>query len=199
MLLTKVPEEYKPAFQREGVFHEIEALASRNLIVTKSKDKDKDKDKEPKEPAPAVTPLADLTPNVGAPIPVPVVPTPKKSSSSTLDPEDAVTLRARVIRFKFLEGMANAGDGAMKELNNLVEQLSLADASEDRIEEALNGLASLFATSSVSSFELIQSGAVGGLLSFSTDEGRKGMVPLLVVVTANDVPSERLSPTRAIL
>lgn len=176
MLLTKVPEEYKPAFHREGVFHEIEALASRNLLVSRSKDKDKDKDKETKDAISSGLPPSDLSSNASMPPPIPVVSSSRKSSSNTLDPEDAVTLRARVIRFKFLtDDMAKAADGTMKALQRLVENLSLVDASEGQITEALQALAGLFASSSVSSFELLQSGVVDCLLSLATDETRQGM------------------------
>jgi E3 ubiquitin-protein ligase TRIP12 len=48
-LLSKIPKEYRPAFRREGVFHEVELLADRTLTSSKKKkgsssDKDKDKD-----------------------------------------------------------------------------------------------------------------------------------------------------------
>ncbi|EIN09595.1 hypothetical protein PUNSTDRAFT_120033 [Punctularia strigosozonata HHB-11173 SS5] len=172
MLLTKVPEEYKPAFHREGVFHEIEALASRNLLVSRSKDKDKDK--EAKDAPSSVLPPSDLASNASMPPPIPVVPSSKKSSSNTLDPEDAVTLRARVTRFKFLtDDMTKAADGTMKALQRLAESLSPVDASEEQIAEALQALASLFASSSVSSFELLQSGVVDCLLNLATDETRQ--------------------------
>ena len=32
LLLSRVPALYKPSFRREGVFHEIESLAARELV-----------------------------------------------------------------------------------------------------------------------------------------------------------------------
>lgn len=174
LLLVKLPGEYRPAFRREGVFHEIEALASRNLISpAKSKDKDKDKEKEVSD-----TPLVD------APAPPPMhmpaalvssIPGYKKLSSLSLDPEDAITLRARVLRFKYLSsGADEAGDNVLANLRRFVDRLSSSDASETELTTILEELAHLFISpkSSVSSFELLQSGVVDGLLAFATEEGR---------------------------
>ncbi|KAH9000071.1 hypothetical protein EDB92DRAFT_2051252 [Lactarius akahatsu] len=175
LLLSKIPEEYRPAFRREGVFHEVELLADRTLISSKKKsnnnDKEKDKDLSDASSAP------DLPP---PPIPVPPavaagIPGFKKLSSLSLDPEDAVTLRARVIRFRYLTGReSNDADNVFATLRRLVERISDSSASEKEVGNALKELATLFtsAHTSVSSFELLQSGVIDGLLQFATDKSR---------------------------
>ena len=174
LLLTKVPEEYRPAFRREGVFHEIEALASRSLTTSKSKDKGGDKDKDstdvPTPPEPMLPPPMSI--HVAAMASMPGF---KKLSTLSLDPEDAVSLRARVIRLKFLTGKDNAdGDNVFTTLRRLVDRISELSASEKDASSALRELANLFASphTSVSSFELLQSGVIDGLLHFATDKER---------------------------
>ncbi|KAI0272306.1 hypothetical protein BC834DRAFT_1030472 [Gloeopeniophorella convolvens] len=178
LLLAKIPEEYRPAFRREGVFHEVELLAGRALIVSKSKsaaDKDKDKDKD----------LSDASSAPELPPPPPPVsvsaaiaagmPGFKKLTSLSLEPEDAVTLRARVVRFRFLTGKESAdADHVFATLRRLVERVTDVRASEKEAGNALKELATLFASAhtSVSSFELLQSGVIDGLLQFATDKGR---------------------------
>ncbi|KAJ7734536.1 hypothetical protein B0H14DRAFT_2995729 [Mycena olivaceomarginata] len=203
LLLAKVPALYKPTFRREGVFHEMEVLSSRSIVSavkapakdkepaaaaassssSSAKDKEKEKEKETSEsPAP---PDADADP-ADAPPPqtlsaasgsgsVPAIPGFKKLSSLSLEPEDAITLRARVIQFKYLSGDDDgAGDGSFGALQRLVERIG-KDGSEKDATEALREMAELFGAphSSVSSFELLQSGVVDGLLQFATDGERK--------------------------
>jgi E3 ubiquitin-protein ligase TRIP12 len=173
LLLTKVPSEYKPTFRREGVFHEIEALAAREVASNKTKDKDKDSSEAPSpgdsSSAPTQTP---------APAPLaPTIPGFKKLTSLSLEPEDAITLRARVIRFKHLSsGEEEEGDNAFEKLRALVERIAASNATEKSMTDALKELADLFASphTSVSSFELLQSGVVDALLHFATVDGRKG-------------------------
>ncbi|KAI9429610.1 ubiquitin-protein ligase [Lactarius indigo] len=175
LLLSKIPEEYRPAFRREGVFHEVELLADRTLISSKKKstnnDKEKDKDLSDTSSAPDLPPPPiPVSPAVAAGIPGF-----KKLSSLSLDPEDAVTLRARVIRFRYLTGReSNDADNVFATLRRLVERISDSSASEKEVGNALKELATLFtsAHTSVSSFELLQSGVIDGLLQFATDKAR---------------------------
>ncbi|KAI0060670.1 hypothetical protein BV25DRAFT_1954506 [Artomyces pyxidatus] len=164
LLLTKVPQEYRPAFRREGVYHEIETLAARALVSAKAKDKDKDASDAPVlEPGLPVPALATSMPGF------------KKLSSLSLDPEDAVTLRARVIRFRYLTGKDSAdANDVFSTLRQLVERISDVKGSEKEVVMALRDLATLFASphTSVSSFELLQSGVIDGLLQFATDKER---------------------------
>jgi E3 ubiquitin-protein ligase TRIP12 len=173
LLLTKVPSEYKPTFRREGVFHEIEALATRDVASYKSKDKDKDSSDAPSPGDTGSAPAQTPTPASSAP----TIPGFKKLTSLSLEPEDAITLRARVIRFKHLSsGDEEGGDNAFEKLRALVERLAAPNANEKSMTDALKELAELFASprTSVSSFELLQSGVVDALLHFATDDARKG-------------------------
>lgn len=171
LLLTKEPSHYKGAFRREGVFHEIEVFSARSLISSKSKEKgDKDKDKDQSEAT-----SSDSTP--APPTSVPTIPGYKKLSSLSLDPDDAITLRARIIKFKHLSGDDESeGESTLSGLRSLVERLQARNATEKELSEALWDLANLFASphTSVSSFELVQSGLVDGLLRFTVDADRKG-------------------------
>lgn len=175
LLLIKVPAEYKPAFRREGVFHEIEALATRALASAKAKEKDKEKDKDASENASPAEGSAPAPASGAASLAF--VPGYKKLSSLAIEPDDAITLRARVIKFKYLSGdEADDGDDLSASLGRLVARLSEKDLPEKDIMPALVELSTLFASphSSVSSFELLQSGVVDGLLSFISDTDRAG-------------------------
>jgi E3 ubiquitin-protein ligase TRIP12 len=175
MLLAKIPAEYKPAFRREGVFYEIDALASREVSASKPKDKDKDKDREPSE---APSPDSGGTPVIPpSSTSVAAIPGFKKLSSLSLEPEDAITLRSRVIRFKYLtDHEQHEPDNTFQTLHQLVEQLSVTHASEQELSNVLAALAGLFASphTSVSSFELLQSGLVDGLLQFAVNPEYNG-------------------------
>ncbi|KAF8906204.1 hypothetical protein CPB84DRAFT_1813845 [Gymnopilus junonius] len=157
LLLGKLPSLYKPTFHREGVFHEIETLAER--IITSSKTKEKESS-ETGDDAPPPNPPA-------------IIPGFKKLSSMSLDPEDAITLRARVIQFKYLTEKENVDEnGAFENLRNLVKKIITPNSTDQEYSQALAELAELFASphTSVSSFELIQSGFVDGLLAFAADD-----------------------------
>ncbi|KAF4593200.1 Ubiquitin fusion degradation protein 4 [Pleurotus pulmonarius] len=170
LFLIKVPESYKPTFRREGVLHEIETLVQRTLTTSKSKEKDKDKDKESSESSTPDPPSASVQSSSAH-----TVPGFKKLSSLALDPDDAITLRARVIRFKYLAGDEQRdGDKHFDALRRIVERISVRDATEKDLQKALRELADLFTSSptSVSSFELLQTGVVDGLLQFTADEDR---------------------------
>lgn len=179
LLLMKVPSLYKPTFRREGVFYEIDSLASRTLSTSKSKDKtDKESSEGPSDSGTAAPSSATLPPFAGL----------KKLASLSMDPDDAITLRARVIRFKYLSDEAAEADGTYDALRRLVDSLSRVDASEQELEDALWQLAELFASphTSVSSFELLQTGVVDGLLEFSTDTERIGKsIPSLWVYSSH--------------
>lgn len=159
LLLQKLPAEYRPVLRREGVFHEMESLAARTLTSIKSKDSDG-------------TIVAD---HVNIPIHISsTIPGYKKLHSLSLEPEDAITLRARVIRFKYSLGQEEGDeDNAFDELRRLVDRLAAPDMGESAMVSALRDIADHFTShSSVSSFELLQSGAVDGLLRFATDATR---------------------------
>lgn len=102
----------------------------------------------------------------------------KKLSSLALEPAEAITLRARrVIHFKYHFSVDVAQpDDLFATLRRIVEEIGKATASEAEMEATLVTLAGLFASphTSLSSFELLQSGLVDGLLRLMTDEGRTG-------------------------
>lgn len=160
LLLQKLPSEYRPALRREGVFHEIEVFASRALSATKSKDKE--------------TPDTSVTADVAIYTSSAMLGH-KKHHVFSLEPEDAITLRARVMRFKYSLGQDDGGsngDDSFDDLRRLVKKLSVPDVSEQAMISTLKEFADHFASeSSVSSFELLRSGAVEGLLRFSTEKG----------------------------
>jgi E3 ubiquitin-protein ligase TRIP12 len=163
MLLFKLPSLYMPAFRREGVFHEIELLSERTLITAKAKDKEKEGSESTEEGPPSIAPPVSSF---------------KKASSTSLDPEDASTLRAKVIQFKYLSDNEDPEqDDAFQTLCGLVGKISSPHSSDKDYSEALWELAELFGSphTSVSSFELLKSGVVDGLLQFATDESRAGM------------------------
>ena len=174
LLLSKASAEFKSSFRREGVLHEIEILAERPLPPRAKDKKVKEEAKEDIIPAPgsndlaaALTSIQVITPSSGAS---------NRSRSQPLDPEDAYTLRARVIRFKYLmqDGQGDSGDASFTRLRSLVGELKngLKDKGADDVRKTLEGIAELFesAQSSVSSFELLQSGIVDALLEFATSK-----------------------------
>ena len=176
LLLAKGGNDYKASFRREGVLHEIEALAARPL-PPKTKEKEKEQPKEG-EGAPPSEP-----PENGVPGAI-------SSGSSArkphlLDPEDAYTLRARVIKFKYLTGeVQGEGDATFASLRHLVETFSQKTTTEVELRSALKEMAELFASprSTVSSFELLQSGLVDALLELASSTegtGRCHVVQLL--------------------
>ena len=171
ILLSKAATFYQPAFRREGVFHEVESLAARKLLTSRSKDKARDGDREAEQSSDSIS----------APvIPASSLPGLKKLSSMSLDPEDAITLRARVIQFKYISAeQGTEGESSFSQLRELVAKVSVPTATETELAEGLWELAQLFSSprTSVSSFELLQSGVVDGLLQFATDEGRLGKFP----------------------
>lgn len=166
MLLAKVPAQYKPAFLREGVFHEIESLAARIIISPKTKEKEKEK-----EPSAGPTVVDPIIPSPISASLVSTIPGFKKLSSLSLDPEDAITFRARVIRFKHLiDGTVAGADGVLGELRRLGNALSTPTITEEEALVILKELADLFcaADTTVSSFELLQSSVVDRLVQYAT-------------------------------
>ncbi|EUC59067.1 E3 ubiquitin protein ligase [Rhizoctonia solani AG-3 Rhs1AP] len=176
LLLIKVPNVYKPALRREGVLHEIEVLTERPL-TTKPKEPKAEGSKsdaakqEPKtegsSPVPEPASERDESPRPVIPISV------KRSSSAVLDPQDAITLRAKVVRFKYLSSAEeSAADPVLEQLRGLLGTLRDPGAAEAELKDALKGIAAMFGTSggaSISSYELLKSGLVDGLLQFTTD------------------------------
>ncbi len=156
ILLAKGGELYRSAFRREGVLHEIETMASRTLSQ-KSKEKEKEKE-QVKEPDP------------GGEVVLPPPPVSWGRRNHILDPEDAYTLRGRVIRCKYLsKDEHDEADASLARLRRLVGVLTLEEAGDELLNNTLHEIASLFSTQhSLSSFELLQSGFVDALLRFAS-------------------------------
>lgn len=153
----------------------MDALASRTL-VTKSKEDAKNEESTPEPaatPPPAAATFATSTPGY------------KKLTSLALEPEDAITLRARVIRLRHLSSDEKAEHRLYSTLHQLVQRLSDKEGTEKTLADALKELSSFFSSphSSLSSFELLQSGLVDSLLAFSTDGDRSGMSLVILFVT----------------
>ncbi|KAI6126477.1 ubiquitin-protein ligase [Pisolithus croceorrhizus] len=141
LLLQKVPTEYRPALRREGVQEDAPDMS----------------------PTPPPPPMA---------VHLSSIPGYRKFHSLSLEPEDAITLRARVIRFKYTLSHEDSDGDSSDEFRRLVAKLSAPDATEQVIIAALKDFAEhLTSNGSISSFELLQSGAVEGLLRFATDSG----------------------------
>ncbi|KAG8894296.1 Ubiquitin fusion degradation protein 4, partial [Tulasnella sp. 403] len=204
LLLAKLPQLYRPSFRREGVLHEIEVRAAQDLTTKVTKPPAPAPPPEgsgeqassssapvPSDSTPSTTDSSDPAnanppPVVSGDVPPPNVlissipaPIVKRSSSSSLDPQDAIILRCRIIRFKYLMSPSvYQGDDPLETMQALGRRLTFAQASETEIRRTLTEVAALFAggqdgSVSVSSFELMKSGLVDELLEFSTAEGRK--------------------------
>ncbi len=129
------PRRIPAGFPTGGrVFHDVELLTDRTLISSKKKgnnsDKEKDKDLSDAFSAPDLpSPPVPVLPSV-------VVSTPgfKALSPLSLDPEDTVILRARVIRFRYLTGKGSTdADNVFATLRRLVERISNPCASEKEV------------------------------------------------------------------
>ena len=135
LLLAKCPEEYRPDFQREGVFHEVGLLAKRALISSKKKgsssDKDKDKDLSDASSAPDLPPPLPISVSPAIAAGIPGV---KKLSSLSLDLEDAATPQVRVICLRYLTGKESTdADNGFATLRQLVDRISGPSASEKAV------------------------------------------------------------------
>ena len=170
LLLSKAPAEYRASFRREGVLHEIETLASRQLS-TRNKEKVKEESKDES------ISVSETPPPPSVPVPMPVGSlTPGGRRPQLVDPEDAYTLRARVIKFRYLSNdLQDESDASFTRLRHLVTGLKQRDASEYQLNETLEGLARVFSShQTISSFELLQSGLLDGLLEFATSKDYSG-------------------------
>ena len=169
LLLMKVPD-FKSSFRREGVLHEIETLAARTLTPRiKEKEKVKEENRDPD-----VLPPPEL---VDGTIPIPPPIANMSSNRRLIDPEDTYTLRSRVIHFRYLQNdVESEGDASFLQLRRIVDGLKQPTAEEHQCREVLRELANIFSSphTTVSSFELLQSGLVDALLEFSTTSSPTG-------------------------
>ncbi|GAA6053157.1 hypothetical protein JCM3770_002881 [Rhodotorula araucariae] len=164
LLLVKMQDAYQYTFRREGVMHEIDRLANEELVTAPASGKSK-------RSSPARPPRSD-----GA-VSSPAAPL------SPLDAQakDAATLRARHLRSTYSGSdsePALRAQGVLDRIKALVRHLAgeaEVDTSARDIERAaksaLDEVAALFADEKnpLSSFEMVESGLVEGLLKFATD------------------------------
>jgi E3 ubiquitin-protein ligase TRIP12 len=159
----KLPVEYKSAFRREGVLHELSAITDQELS-TKTK-------------ADASTSNAP-TPEEGSGPPIPSGGLLRRSGQYIADSQDSTILRARVIRFRHLPSSSDDGaetdNDELNALKSAAKRLSAPELDLKSAKEALRTIAALFGRqdSSMSSFEMLKSGLVGELLAFASDETR---------------------------
>jgi E3 ubiquitin-protein ligase TRIP12 len=170
LLLVKSPSVFRSSLRKEGVLHEVSTISKIELKI-----------KAKPVPPPADPPSGDADANPSeegsVPPPVPVV-VQRKSSSVPSDPQDAYVLRARFIKVKYLSGSSDAGgDAVFESLKTMIKALGDTEATSEQLSETLKEIAKLFGSSgaTISSFELLKSGLVDGLLAFATESGRTGL------------------------
>lgn len=196
LLATKLPDVYQVSFLREGVVYEIEALANSEMKKEKAA-KETTKSKTGEVDDAGSRPSTPSNPPGASEIPSDLRSflalsgvsnqilfgqtsghsTPRKSSSQ-LDPYDANIIRARILMAKkiFDTGGDNrkVASKVLANISDLVKRLCEPEASEADLREVLRETASQFSSveQSLSSFELLQSGLVDGLLDFVKIHGR---------------------------
>lgn len=149
-----MPDAYQYTFRREGVMYEVEKIASLDLITNASSKKTKS---EPTEnpSTPTLTPLERQA-------------------------KDAITLRARHLRDEYAANDSTPAVQAkevLERIKTLVTSLDEFVSSTDKpaqieveARKAVDEIAELFANEKnpLSSFELLETGLVEGLLKFAT-------------------------------
>ncbi|KAK6908083.1 hypothetical protein I203_102084 [Kwoniella mangroviensis CBS 8507] len=199
LLATKIPEVYQASFLREGVVFEIDALAEQEMAKEKAAKEAALVKAEPKEnEEPAAAPSISTPTNAPA-IPEDLKPllslasipggipllgespsgpsTPKRSSSSYLDPSDANIVRARMLQAKKIFDVDGdhhqAASQVLDEISAMVQKLCRMEANEAELRDTLRDIASRFSNvdQALSSFELLKSGLVDGLLEFVDIDG----------------------------
>lgn len=161
LLLVKSPTVYKASLRKEGVLHEVSQIAVMELKAAL---------KPPSSPA---EPSSSTTEN-GDSVPPPKV----KTSSVPSDPQDAYIIRSRLIKIKYLTSATeSAGGASFDALKGQITTLGKGNATEDEIRKTLQEIAGKFSDleTGISSFELLKSGLVEGLLAFSTNEESNGI------------------------
>jgi E3 ubiquitin-protein ligase TRIP12 len=200
LLATKLPQVFLASFLREGVVFEIETLAAADLSTKAREEAEaaaapsdspaKTEDPEPttpkassslltEDPATAAI-LPDLSSSalvniLSGSMPVAGSSTPKKYTVT--DPNDANILRARVIGAKRIFNVDGSQENeaalVLDELGALVKRLCVPEATEAELRDTLREIAAQFSNvgQALSSFELLKSGLVDGLLEYVDIDG----------------------------
>lgn len=185
LFLVKLPNEYTYFFRREGVMHEIERIAS-EPIRTPSKSKRASPSRTPK---PTKADEASSTSSSGLARALEVQAflsdAPRAVDDKVLTPADALVLDQITRRAQHLRDTYVTVDSeptikarlALEAIQGLVTRLEQvvtgAEARDTAVEALVQDVVALFADDQnpLSSFELLQSGLVEGLLRFATEPG----------------------------
>nr|XP_018262246.1 E3 ubiquitin-protein ligase TRIP12 [Kwoniella dejecticola CBS 10117]OBR84404.1 E3 ubiquitin-protein ligase TRIP12 [Kwoniella dejecticola CBS 10117] len=198
LLATKLPEVYQASFLREGVVFEIDALAETEMAKEKAA-KDAAAIKTEPEAAEESAVATSRISLLGEPPSGPS--TPKRASSSYLDPSDANIVRARMLQAKKVFDIGGdhhqAASLVLNEIGNMVQKLCRGEATEAELRDTLREIASRFSNidQALSSFEILKSGLVDGLLEFVDIDGqvtsshRRAMLFEVFSDTSLSVPS----------
>jgi len=190
LLLVKMPDAYQYFFRREGVMYEIERVADSPIVsVSKSMRASASQTPTQSEPAPAPSGVAralqqqqQLTETGGS------SDEPAPLTATEALAQDMITYRARHLRDEYASadsGGAERATNALEGIRHVVAELKAVSASGDksrrRQEEAATEVVSkvvaLFSDSRnpLSSFELLESGLVNGVLDFATHSTKGGL------------------------
>lgn len=198
LLANKLPEVYLTSFHREGVVYEIESLAETDLS-TKARDEERAREEAEEaaklEDSPTTpktntyqahesptrssskTNVGELSGVLANLISSQSSASHRIRSSSVVDPNDANILRARVIGAKRIfavdDTQQNEASLVLEELTKLVRRLCQPEATEADLRETLREIAAQFSNvgQALSSFELLKSGLVDGLLEYVDIDG----------------------------
>ncbi|KAG8830175.1 Ubiquitin fusion degradation protein 4 [Serendipita sp. 399] len=159
LLLVKSPSIFRTSLRKEGVLHEVSTISKMQL---KAKVKPPSSTENGENTAEGSNTNETSAPASSS----------RKSSSIPSDPQDAFVLRSRLIKIKYLSSGADAGgDAAFESLKQMINTLTDSSSTEEQIRETLKEVAKQFSSSlsnAISSFELLKSGLVDGLLQFAT-------------------------------
>ena len=188
LLLVKMADAYQYFFRREGVMHEIERIADAPLVAPKSKhprsptrahkkSASESSDVGPTPPSGLARSLAHHAANVADAFD-PVLPPSAALSTAEAQAQDVITLRARHLRDKYAAAdsepalKAACALGTIKDLVKDLDASLEAEAKTTRKQaySLVQSVALLFSDerNPLSSFELLESGLVDGLLRFAT-------------------------------
>lgn len=207
LLLSKVPDAYQYYFRREGVMHEIERMAEEPLVTPpKPKKGASSSTSTPGASAPPTPVTGTATPaddggdsaDLGTRL-VPLVFAGIVVTAKPLSPNDAMLKDSITLRSKYLKKMltvsttsddgSHKADSALTTIRRLVEILERVTehaasvaAAKLKAKQAMQNIATLFACDeAMSSFEMQESGLIGGLLRFAMN-GRNSIREFSTIV-----------------
>lgn len=197
LLLSKVPDTYQYFFRREGVMHELEQMARQPFIVVRvrsKKGKSAKSSSAATTPGDTTPQFGMMTPSddggdagdLGTRIALAAGGSVSAAARANATMEglqkDAITLRAQHLKKMLKDSSAMDGslkaDAELNKLRALVKKLKDVSsegvdkdtlAAKDKAKTALTSLAALLTSGNImSSFEIQESGLIGGLLEFAT-------------------------------